>query len=243
MTNEEIAKKIYNGNKELMPQLYENVKRLLRKLTFSYYSKHEEKCEKCGIELEDLIQECYLFLPKAVKAYNEKNSDLKFNTYISNLLKWKFNRLLYPSTARRTLDYCYSLDVPINDNIEDVTIQDTIKDDTNITEEEITKNITLKAVFPICKKVLTPLEYDVIYKKYKEEKQEKIIATECGIDINNVHIISRKAKEKLSHNTDIKNIYEAVIEKNYLRSGALHISSVEWSVLRIEEIKERMRGI
>lgn len=68
-TNEELAIRIKNGEKELYTQLWENTYKLLYQKANSFYYSNTELCRSCGVELEDIQQTCYFALCDAVEAY------------------------------------------------------------------------------------------------------------------------------------------------------------------------------
>lgn len=70
LTNEELAEQIQGGNKQLIPELWERVKRLMFKLSYAYYKQHIDRCAFAGVALEDLQQESFCAFMNAVYALN-----------------------------------------------------------------------------------------------------------------------------------------------------------------------------
>lgn len=85
MNNERLAALIgEGGNDELIPLLWENMRKLFRMWADSYYTKYRERCNLCGVTNEDLRQEGYFAMLEAVKAYNsrpEENKETPFASY------------------------------------------------------------------------------------------------------------------------------------------------------------------
>ena len=54
MTNEELALKIQNGERNLIPTLWEQVERFIYLKSENWYWQHEETCIRCGVALDDL---------------------------------------------------------------------------------------------------------------------------------------------------------------------------------------------
>ena len=73
MTSEQLVTYIQQGGKELLPILWERVKRLCFMLCGQYYSKYRERFAACGVELCDLRQECYAAFLAAVRSYKAES--------------------------------------------------------------------------------------------------------------------------------------------------------------------------
>lgn len=81
MTNEEMALAIKQGRKEMIPILWERVRRLVIKLTYSYYTRHQALCKRASVTEADLLQEAYFGFVKAIEAYSPA-SGCKFVSYM-----------------------------------------------------------------------------------------------------------------------------------------------------------------
>lgn len=130
MSNEELAVLVQKGNKEYIPELWDNVYRFIYKMCNKYYISHFGICVRVGVELEDITQTSYFALLKAVEAY-KPDGEYKFIVYIKYHLKNSLNELLgiRGNTGKRPLNYAVSLETPIND-ADNVTLADTIDDKT-----------------------------------------------------------------------------------------------------------------
>ena len=132
MTNEQLCVLIQQGGKELIPILWERVKRLCFMLCGQYYSKYRERFAACGVELCDLRQECYAAFLAAVRSY-KADGGAQFASYLGYPIRKAAAELLGIHNAdrvnRRPLDNAVSLDKPIeaadNDNM---TLEDVIPD-------------------------------------------------------------------------------------------------------------------
>lgn len=81
MTNEQLAVLIKQGEQERTPELWENVRKLLYKLSFHQYTAHADLFKQQGLSLEDIQQESYFAMLGAVEAYNpERNSVIRILT-------------------------------------------------------------------------------------------------------------------------------------------------------------------
>jgi len=125
-TLEELAVQIQAGERQLVPELWERTKRLLFKLAYSYYSKHRQQCEAAGVTLEDLQQESFIALMGAVKAF-EPAKGFRFTSYINYQLLSHFGEIT-GMERRNPLNSAISLDAPLTDAEEGLTVGGTIED-------------------------------------------------------------------------------------------------------------------
>lgn len=73
MTNELLAEYIQQGgNDELIPILWEKVRKLLYSKSDSLYRLHKESCSCRGVEMWDIRQASYTAFLEAIKAYIQK---------------------------------------------------------------------------------------------------------------------------------------------------------------------------
>ena len=93
MTNEELAVQIQAGEREQLPELWEQVHRLLalmfRRLLSQSPDNHT-RAVSAGITLEDLEQEGYFALLEAVDAY-DPTSGYKFTAYLKYPVMKRFS--------------------------------------------------------------------------------------------------------------------------------------------------------
>jgi DNA-directed RNA polymerase specialized sigma subunit len=82
MTNEELVIRIKVGEVDLMPILWEQTKRFAYKQANAFYHRHADLCSFMGLEQDDLIQEAYFGIHKAVKMYDAEKG-VKFLTYVA----------------------------------------------------------------------------------------------------------------------------------------------------------------
>lgn len=82
MTNEQLAEFIKaGGNDELMPILWERVRKLLYAIANKYYSAHSSRCERCGVTVYDLKQAAYPAYLGAVRAFDSQKG-YQFTAYL-----------------------------------------------------------------------------------------------------------------------------------------------------------------
>ena len=130
MTNEELAAAIKDGNSALYADLWEQVKRIVWKKANLFYLFKEDVCTRHGVTLEDLNQCGYFSLVDTVKAWTPE-SGFKVTSYLNLHLKRHFNAALSGGRVRNTtdcLDCCESLDKPMGDDLEGLSLEDAIPD-------------------------------------------------------------------------------------------------------------------
>lgn len=136
MTNEILVIKIQSGETDLMPTLWEQVERFTNQQAAKFYYKHAERCASMGVELEDLQQEAFLGIYKAVEQYNA-DKGVKFLTYAGYHLMKRFSSALKMNRAEGRRPTPMSLDetMAVNDNGEAVNLLNILPDQT--AEEEL----------------------------------------------------------------------------------------------------------
>lgn len=82
MNNERLAALISEGgNDELLPILWEKMRRFYRMQAEKYAARYSEQCAKYGVTADDLQQEGYLSMLETVKSYTSKDTDAAFITF------------------------------------------------------------------------------------------------------------------------------------------------------------------
>ena len=84
LSNEELAMRIKNGEKELLPTLWEQVKNLIAWKAQRYFN-HCSTLGTLHYELDDLIQESYFAMLQAIEYYEP--GECCFNTYLGLCIK------------------------------------------------------------------------------------------------------------------------------------------------------------
>ena len=129
VSNEELAVLIQKGNKEYIPQLWDNVWRIIHKYCYKYCVSHYRERIGAGVELEDMTQTSYFAFLKAIEAYKPEK-EYKFTTYISYHLLSALNELLGIkfNMPPKPLNYAVSLDKIMA--VDDDSFHDTAKGET-----------------------------------------------------------------------------------------------------------------
>ena len=204
MTNEQLAEFIQSGEADdLKPILWQRVKKLMFKLCGEYYAKYNDRFKACGVELVDLRQEMYFAFLQAVKAY-KRESGFAFVSFLQYPIRTKAAELLNIRNAeqinKKPLDNCCSLE-DIVPGTDDLTIKDTIKDETAQEPfEQVLKQIAddhARKVITEALKKLSERERAVIVKEYFQNKTLSEIADILGISNARVSQIKAKALRRL----------------------------------------------
>ena len=130
MTNEQLVAKIQAGETNLMPTLWEQVEKFTNQQAGKFLNKYYERCTLVGIALEDLQQEAYLGIHKAVRQY-DANKGVKFLTYAGyHLMSRFYDTAKMHSSGWNKRQEPISLDsaIFVNDSGEDICLMDNLTD-------------------------------------------------------------------------------------------------------------------
>ena len=185
MTNEELALKIQNGERNLIPTLWEQVERFIYLKSENWYWQHEETCIRCGVALDDLKQVSYFAFLDAIRYYTSADG-YKFLTYLVFPLRNRFNEIVKSpdvialkacgirtkAQAQRPLNRCKSLNAAVPGFEEGITYEDTIIDELAAEDfqraEDGIYNEQLRSVLDECLATLPEVQSAVIRYRYFE---------------------------------------------------------------------------
>ena len=244
----ELARRIYAGESECIPLLYELCSGIIKKAAYTFYRKMESRCLAAGVAVEDLISTGYIALVEAIKAYNHDTKGYKFLAYLRYPLLNQFNAAIgyrTKRTAREPLNNAVSLDQPPTGDTEDLTLLDCIVDSEGSgVYDELIDDMAMAEVFPEVRRILEdyPRRYDILVKHYKEGKPVKIIAEEMGLPVGLVSHDKAAALRQLYRSQKLKWIYADIIGESYKRSSFgywknTHTSATEWAAIKRERLR------
>ena len=139
MTNEELARRIQHGERDLLLQLWEQVRRYAHDRAYKWFRATNGRG---GQTVQDLEQEAFLALLEALEGWDEKAGP--FLPWYSLRLKAAFTAATGQRTKRDQLDplqNCISLDAPLTDRegdpftLENALPDQRAEDDLNTVEE------------------------------------------------------------------------------------------------------------
>ena len=125
-TNEELASKIKAGERELVPELWENVEAFIRMRAgqFLRAATLTQRLNDPAIDVEDLVQESYFGMLKAIEYFDE-NSGFLFLTYLKNTLLKSFYKA---SGVKRKKHPTKSLNEPIDSDGDETDLSEIVED-------------------------------------------------------------------------------------------------------------------
>lgn len=122
MANEELAVRAQEGDTDAENVLYENVYRLICKLS----QRCLTLCSRAGIDEDDMMQECWIGFHNAVMGYQTGRG--MFGTYLGFHIKSACMRALNIHDGKMRVVSTVSIDTPVKGG-EDITIADMIADE------------------------------------------------------------------------------------------------------------------
>lgn len=198
MTNEELARQIQQGERDLILQLWEQVRRYAHDRAYKWFRATNGRG---GQTVQDLEQEAFLALLEALEGWSEEAGP--FLPWYSLRLKAAFTA----ATAQRTqrdrkdpLQDCLSLDAPLTDREGNpFTLEDTIpdqraEDDLNTVEERDQK--------AAIRRVLDSLQVEqrrVILLRYYHDMTREQTAQRLHLTRTRAAAIEAKALRLLRH--------------------------------------------
>lgn len=199
VSNEELAALIQQGQREYIPTLYDQVKKLLRCKARDYFNKFYGPCVRCGVELDDLVQEAYLAMLDAVQAFKPDTGN-NFTSYLSYPLHNRFRAVTHCKRGiKDPLNQADSLDEPLSTENADFTRGDTIADDNaaaqfNAVETDMYRSALHSAVEKSLGE-LDPLQSQVIRCRFYENMTLQATGDRIGCKREMV----RRQEEKAMH--------------------------------------------
>lgn len=198
MTNEELARRIQQGERDLILPLWEQVRRYVRARAYKWFRATNGRG---GQTVQDLEQEAFLALLEALEGWDEETGP--FLPWYSLRLKSAFTA----ATAQRTqrdrkdpLQDCLSLDAPLTDQEGNpFTLEDTIpdqraEDDLNTVEERDRQ--------AAIRRVLNSLQAEqrrVILLRYYHDMTREQTAQRLHLTKTRANTIEQKALRLLRH--------------------------------------------
>lgn len=244
MSNEELARRIQNGETDLLPQLWEQVQRFIYREARRRYFATEGLG---GVAVEDLVQSGYIALVEAV-GYFQPDGEYKFLTYLGKTLKTAFAEAGGYKTSKRDLLNVAddSLDAPIAEDT-DTTRGDMVADPID-QYEDAERRIWLEQLQEAMGKAMDALPAgwrDVLRRYYWDGQSLDEISAATGIHRNNVDNRRHKGLRQLRRNVQRYGLDQFVEDRTpyYARVGvesfhATHTSAVEYAVIRRETLEQ-----
>lgn len=127
MTNEALTMRIKAGETYLMDELWSQVYGFVCSQAHKFYDTYTARCKNLGLEVEDLQQEAFLAIHKAIEGYDAEKG-VTFLTYAGYHLKHAFfsvTKMNYTGWQKNMARQALSLDAPAYTDNEEISIADT----------------------------------------------------------------------------------------------------------------------
>ncbi|WHH60412.1 sigma-70 family RNA polymerase sigma factor [Petroclostridium sp. X23] len=237
VSNEALIENADRGEKYAIEQLYKNNLGMINRIC-NWIAKDPQ-------ESEDLLQESYIALVKAVKHYNPARN-IKFISYYTTALKRHLWR--YVKVTRLNAD-SLDEDLPDRDNL---TLVDTLEDESLMAHEEAAALEELKEAIEEALEKLPSREEQIIRNYYYAGDATRDIAEAFKISTERVHQIRRAGLSRLRMKGKLQKLWEEYagpcIESTAFASGLNNFkytftSSTERAAMTLMEIEEEVNKI
>jgi RNA polymerase sporulation-specific sigma factor len=225
MENEELAVRIQAGETALISALWEQTERLIKLIAYKFYSGNKDRCTAVGVEADDLYQQGYFALLKAVKAY-DASKDFKLTAYFSFHLKNAFREITkMRSTGWEKKQEPISLDAIRYENAEGngVTLLDSLVDISaeadldSIIESDYTQQLHADLVAAMSE--LPDIQRKIIELIYFDNVDTDEAAKAIDKNPNYVRTIQQRALERLSRHKRLQAYRANIINKHEYKGG------------------------
>lgn len=217
MDNEKLADIIHQGGAdELIPVLWEKVRKLLYFKSEKYYKLNKNFCDSRGIDIWDIKQESYNAFLKALKAF-DISKGYKFTTYLKMPFKNAVNDLLGRSKQLKNepLNNCQSLNKPVGlPDGSETEFGELIPDDNSL---DFVKRLETLSEYETIHQIVEQLPEPcraVINQYYFQGKTFIAIANERNLSCERIRQIHLRALKILRSNSTLREIY-GYYEKHY----------------------------
>lgn len=207
MTNEELAELIQKtDSKTAKAELWEQNKGIIYRLACSYYRPTSPHT------LEDLVQQGYFALLKAVKSY-KREKGYKFTSYLHFSFQCAIRGL--------DMDTFISLDTPIGRDGEEkeISLVDTLVDNSSIEEINTALNLTAdqQAIYNALGRI-PERERDIIVDVYFHDETLTNISRKLSVSMQRGSQLHNKALRRLRNDPELIELYADTIQNRQLKS-------------------------
>lgn len=235
MTNEMLAQFIQQGgNDELIPILWEKVRKLLYAMSDRFYRLNKDTCDSSGVEAWDIKQASYVAFLEAVKAY-KPDSGNKFTAYIKYPFKNALRELLGIRTSKQEpLNNCGSLDKPIEQSDGDsCSLYEIIEDSASLDfTEKAERNCEAETVRAIVDTLSEPYR-GIIKAHFFEGMTLAAIGEKNGYSTSRTGQLYRKALRILRQDKQLRQIWtEQKQHYNWLQLARFQHSPEYYAVIQ-----------
>ena len=210
MDNEKLADMIHQGGaEELIPVLWEKVRKLVYMLSEKFYRLNKELCDRRDVDIWDIKQESYTAYLYALKSF-DISKGYKFTTYLKMPFKNAVNDLLGRSKQLKNepLNNCQSLNKPVGlPDGSETEFGELIPDDNSLDFVKRLETLSeYETIHQIVEQLPEPCK-SVINQHYFQGVTFTAIADEMGFSKERIRQIHLRALKILRNNKDLQEIY------------------------------------
>ena len=219
-TNERLCELIQDGQRDLIPALWEQVRPLYDMKAGQYFRAHTNHCKAAGAELDDLRQAAFFGFLQTVEAY-DRQKGLKFTAFIAFPLLTAFAELCGTRTSKQDpLRDAVSLDAPLpgtGGDGEPVTLADAIADPCALAFLDALDAESAAALIRAEVQTLRPALREIITAHYFSGDSLQEIAERRGVSFQAIQAAERTALRELSRRRNLRELYGFTLITEQLR--------------------------
>lgn len=232
MSNEECALKVQAGDMSVMPELWEQVKRLCQVITRRYYGIAQANR---AIDADDLMQAAYIGSYRAALAYKPEEGG--YTTILGYYVTHECRAALgLAGRERKEIYGALSLDAPIGEEGDTMTLADTVEDDSL---PGFTDNLEAQDVRQEVRRAVDALpdpQAHIVRENYFTGRTLQQIADGVGLSVARVQAIKTQAFRGLRKDRRLwQYMPDYYRHKGITAFNTSFSSVVEDAVIRIEE--------
>ena len=247
-SNEALVQRIQDGERELLPQLWEQVQAFVRSETARWLRAWQKS--RPMLEFDDLYQGGYIAMCEAVETYRPGHGGV-FLTWLGYYLKTAFSCEVGCRTSRQVREgntLTLSLDAPLGVDTEDLTLGDMVPDpvDGYARAEANIYHAQLRTVVQKALDELPQPQQETIKLRYFDGLTLKEVSRGLGIEPETVRQREQKGLRALRRGNTAADLREAYYgDRNYYRNTGFHswlrygCSVQEWELIQQEEHHNR----
>lgn len=234
MTNEQLVTLIQSGNRDLLPELWEQTERLIKMLIIRYA---KSKVLPNSMDIDDLLQCGYFALLQAVRAF-KADKEYKFTTYLNYSVKnaideetgndkKHFKEISYNKTVKdKSGDNVEMLDL-----MEDSTAEYDVIEPVELTDTQRTVIEALER--------LPPVQREVISEHYLKGLTLNQISAERHCTVENIRQYEKAAFRTLRKDRTLRNLYLDTVGNSYIHNYSHFQYTPEYfeTIRKIEELE------
>ncbi len=245
-SNEELASMIQAGERERLPQLWEQVQAFVRSEAARWVRAWKQW--RPSIEFDDLYQCGYIALCEAVKTYRPAEG-MAFIGWLAFYIKTEFAKEIGCRTKRQRQEpicYAASLDAPLGGEIENMTLGDVIADPEN-NFEDVEQSMYKKQIQGVVREAvgeLAPGQRKVIELRYFGNLTMEKVGEQLNITKETVRQQENRGLRNLRHCRHVGALCEAWYgDRNLYRGTGVNAwKQTGCSVQELELIWQEEKG-